>query len=135
VNDDMARWIADTLHLTLKRRSLRVLILGVTFKEDVPDLRNSKVGDIVKRFWFHGHSVTVHDPYADTAEAERDYGVNLDPEALEQRYDLVVAAVSHRFYREMDDATLAGLVEEDGLFADVKGVFRGRDFGRRTWTL
>lgn len=135
VNDDMARWIADTLHLTLKRRSLRVLILGVTFKEDVPDLRNSKVGDIVKRFWFHGHSVTVHDPHADAAEAERDYGVHLDPEALDQRYDLVVAAVSHRFYRELDDATLAGLVEEDGLFADVKGVFRGRDFGRSMWTL
>jgi UDP-N-acetyl-D-galactosamine dehydrogenase len=135
VNDDMARWIADTLHLNMKRRSLRVLILGVTFKEDVPDLRNSKVGDIVKRFWFHGHSVTVHDPHADAAEAERDYGVRLDSEALEQRYDLVVAAVSHRFYREMDDATLAGLVEEDGLFADVKGVFRGRDFGRRMWTL
>lgn len=135
VNDDMARWIADTLHLTMKRRSLRVLILGVTFKEDVPDLRNSKVGDIVKRFWFHGHSVTVHDPHADAAEAERDYGVHLDPEALDQRYDLVVAAVSHRFYREMDDATLAGLVEEDGLFADVKGVFRGRDFSRAMWSL
>ena len=135
VNDDMARWIADTLHLTLKRRALRVLILGVTFKEDVPDLRNSKVGDIVKRFWFHGHSVTVHDPHADAFEAERDYGVHLDPEALQQRYDLVVSAVAHRYYREMDDATLAGLVEDDGLFADVKGVFRGRDFGRKLWTL
>jgi UDP-N-acetyl-D-galactosamine dehydrogenase len=135
VNDDMARWIADTLHLNLKRRALRILILGVTFKEDVPDLRNSKVGDIVKRFWFHGHSVTVHDPHADAAEAERDYGVHLDPEALDQRYDLVVSAVAHRYYREMDDATLAGLVEEDGLFADVKGVFRGRDFGRKLWTL
>jgi UDP-N-acetyl-D-galactosamine dehydrogenase len=135
VNDDMARWIADTLHLTLKRRALRILILGVTFKEDVPDLRNSKVGDIVKRFWFHGHSVTVHDPHADAPEAERDYGVHLDPEALDLRYDLVVAAVGHRFYREMDDATLAGLLEEDGLFADVKGVFRGRDFGRKIWTL
>jgi UDP-N-acetyl-D-galactosamine dehydrogenase len=135
VNDDMARWIADTLHLNLKRRALRILILGVTFKEDVPDLRNSKVGDIVKRFWFHGHSVTVHDPHADAAEAERDYGVHLDPEALDQRYDLVVSAVAHRYYRDMDDATLAGLVEEDGLFADVKGVFRGRDFGRKLWTL
>jgi UDP-N-acetyl-D-glucosamine/UDP-N-acetyl-D-galactosamine dehydrogenase len=135
VNDDMGRWIADTLHLTLGRRSLRVLILGVTFKEDVPDLRNSKVGDVVKRFWFHGHSVTVHDPHADAAEAERDYGVRLDPEALDRRYDLVVSAVAHRFYRDLDDATLAALVEEDGLFADVKGVFRGRDFGRKIWTL
>jgi UDP-N-acetyl-D-glucosamine/UDP-N-acetyl-D-galactosamine dehydrogenase len=135
VNDDMARWIADTLHLTMQRRALRILILGVTFKEDVPDLRNSKVGDIVKRFWFHGHSVTVHDPHADAAEAERDYGVRLDPEALDQRYDLVVAAVSHRTYRDLDDTTLAALVEDDGLFADVKGAFRGRDFGRRMWTL
>jgi len=135
VNDDMARWIADTLHLRMARRSLRILILGVTFKEDVPDLRNSKVGDIVKRFWFHGHSVTVHDPLADAAEAERDYGVHLDAEALDRRYDLVVSAVSHAFYREMDDATLAGLVEDDGLFADIKGVFRGRDFGRAIWTL
>lgn len=61
--------------------------------------------------------------------------MHLDPEALDQRYDLVVAAVSHRFYREMDDTMLAGLVEEDGLFADVKGVFRGRDFSRAMWSL
>ncbi len=135
VNDDMGRWIADTLHLKMGRHALRILILGVTFKEDVPDLRNSKVGDIVKRFWYHGHSVTVHDPLADAAEAEKDYGVRLHPDALDRRYDLVVSAVSHRFYRNMSDAALAGLVEENGLFADVKGVFRGRDFGRKVWTL
>jgi UDP-N-acetyl-D-galactosamine dehydrogenase len=135
VNDDMGRWIADTLHLKMGRHALRILILGVTFKEDVPDLRNSKVGDIVKRFWYHGHSVTVHDPLADAAEAEKDYGVRLHPDALDRRYDLVVSAVSHRFYRDMSDEALAGLIEEDGLFADVKGVFRGRDFGRKIWTL
>ncbi len=135
VNDDMGRWIADTLHLKMGRHALRILILGVTFKEDVPDLRNSKVGDIVKRFWFHGHSVTVHDPLADAAEAERDYGVRLDPEALDRCYDLVLVSVSHRFYRQMSDAMLAALVAEDGLLADVKGVFRGRDFGRKIWTL
>ena len=101
----------------------------------MPDLRNSKVADIVKRFWFHGHSVTVHDPLADAAEAEKDYGVRIDPEALDRRYDLVLVSVSHRFYRQMSDATLAGLIEEDGLLADVKGVFRGRDFGRKVWTL
>jgi UDP-N-acetyl-D-galactosamine dehydrogenase len=135
VNDDMGRWIADTLHLKMKRISLRILILGVTFKEDVPDLRNSKVGDIVKRFWFHGHSVTVHDPLANADEAAADYGVHLDPNALTRSYDLVVAAVSHRLYREMDNAALAALVDSSGLFADVKGVFRGRNFGRTIWTL
>jgi UDP-N-acetyl-D-galactosamine dehydrogenase len=135
VNDDMGRWIADTLHLKMKRHALRVLILGVTFKEDVPDVRNSKVGDIVKRFWYHGHSVTVHDPHADATEAAEDYGVRLDPEALDRSYDLVVAAVAHKAYRDMDDTTLAALVDHGGLFADVKGVFRGRDFGRDMWTL
>jgi UDP-N-acetyl-D-galactosamine dehydrogenase len=135
VNDDMGRWIADTLHLRMKRVSLRILILGVTFKENVPDLRNSKVGDIVKRFWYHGHSVTVHDPLADADEAAEDYGVRLDPDALDRSYDLVVAAVSHQAYREMDDTALAALIDVHGLFADVKGVFRGRDFGRAMWTL
>lgn len=135
VNDDMARWIADTLHVFLGRRSLRILILGVTFKEDVPDMRNSKVGDIVKRFWFLGHSVTVHDPHADAAEAERDYGICIDPDALERRYDLVVAAVSHASYREFSDAKINELVDEDGVFADIKGVFRDRNIKRQIWTL
>ena len=56
------------------------------------------------------------------------------PTRSTRRYDLVVSAVAHKAYRDMDDATLAALVEEDGLFADVKGIFRGRDIPRRRWT-
>ena len=139
VNDDMGRWIADTLHMAMARgnegRLLHVLVLGLTFKEDVPDLRNSKVGDMVRRLQFHGHGVTVHDPNADADEAASEYGVKLSDEALSRRYDLVIAAVAHREYRAMDDAALAALVAEGGLFADVKGVFRDRALACRTWTL
>lgn len=139
VNDDMARWIADTLHVRAvdgaKGRLLHVLVLGVTFKEDVPDLRNSKVVDMVRRLQFHGHGVAVHDPHADAAEAAAEYGVKVTDEVLDRRYDLVIAAVAHREYRAMSDAALAGLVADGGLFADVKGVFRDRTLGCRTWTL
>jgi UDP-N-acetyl-D-galactosamine dehydrogenase len=139
VNDDMGRWIADTLHMksvgTEKARLLHVLVLGVTFKEDVPDLRNSKVVDMVRRLQFHGHGVAVHDPHADAAEAAAEYGVKVTDEVLDRRYDLVIAAVAHREYRAMSDDALAGLVADGGLFADVKGVFRERNLGCRTWTL
>lgn len=139
VNDDMGRWIADSLHREMvgedRGRLLHVLVLGVTFKEDVPDLRNSKVVDLVRRLQFHGHGVAVHDPHADPAEAEAEYGVRLSDEVLGRRYDLVVAAVAHGEYRAFTDARIAALVAEGGLFADVKGVFRGRRLGCRTWTL
>ena len=139
VNDDMGRWIADTLHLKSvgsdKGRLLHVLVLGVTFKEDVPDLRNSKVVDMVRRLQFHGHGVAVHDPHADADEAAAEYGVKVTDEVLDRRYDLVIAAVAHREYRAMTDAALAGLVADGGLFADVKGVFRDRALGCRMWAL
>lgn len=139
VNDDMGRWIADTLHRECvgedRGRLLHVLVLGVTFKEDVPDLRNSKVVDLVRRLQFHGHGVAVHDPHADPAEAEAEYGVRLSGEVLNRRYDLVVAAVAHAEYRAFDDARIAGLVADGGLFADVKGVFRTRALPCRVWTL
>ena len=138
VNDDMGRWIADTLHLRTagtSRRLLHVLVLGVTFKEDVPDLRNSKVVDLVRRLQFHGHGVAVHDPHADPDEAARDYGVKVCDDVLERRYDLVVAAVAHRGYREMSNEAIEALVADGGLFADIKGVFRNRGLACRTWTL
>ena len=139
VNDDMARWIADSLHVQSvggeKGRLLHVLVLGVTFKEDVPDLRNSKVVDMVRRLQFHGHGVAVHDPHADADEAAAEYGVKITDEVLDRRYDLVIAAVAHREYRAMSDAALTALVADGGLFADVKGVFRDRQLGCRTWTL
>lgn len=122
-NDNMGCYIADQVH-TLCGRSCDVLVLGLTFKEDVPDLRNSRVIDVIRRLEWIGHRVTVHDPLADPAEAAHEYGMTLDSSALERRYDVVVAAVPHREYRAMQAPELLGLLNEGGVLADIKGIWR-----------
>jgi UDP-N-acetyl-D-galactosamine dehydrogenase len=136
INDGMAGWVADQVHGALGRAG-SVLVLGLTFKEDVPDLRNSKVADLIARLRWIGHEVTVHDPIADPAEAEHEYGLRLDTRALERRYDAVVAAVAHAQYRRMSAAEVAGLARDGGLVADVKGVWRGLALPEnlRRWSL
>jgi len=122
-NDDMAHWVADSIHDRAGQRPGSVLVLGLTFKEDVPDLRNSKVAQLIARLDALGHDVTVHDPAADPAEAQHEYGLVLDADALDRSYDLVVAAVPHHSYRAMPTDRLRGLVKAGGLLADLKQTF------------
>ena len=124
-NDRMGEWIADRLHEQRDGKPGRALVMGLTFKENVPDLRNSRTADIVRRLDALGYEVVLTDPLADAAEAERNYGrrpIVLDGEA----YDLVVAAVAHDEYRQLDDDQLAALVSEGGTLADLKGMWRAR---------
>jgi UDP-N-acetyl-D-galactosamine dehydrogenase len=125
INDKMGCWVADSLHERLGRPGT-ALVMGLTFKENVPDLRNSKVIDVVRRLEELGHQVAIHDPLADPAEARHEYGVALDGGALERSYDLVLAAVPHEAYRAIPDDKLAGLVAEGGLLADLKNLFAAR---------
>src|SRR3954467_11126403 len=135
INDSMGAWIADRLH-ERRGRAGTALVMGLTFKENVPDLRNSKVVDLVRRLESHGHAVTIHDPLADSGEARREYGLALAADALGRRYDLVVAAVPHEAYRALSDGTLAGLVAEAGLFADLKNLYGARTLPSvERWTL
>jgi UDP-N-acetyl-D-galactosamine dehydrogenase len=131
-NDDMADWIAQQIDARAGKRG-SALVLGLTFKENVPDLRNSKVAELVTALDAHGHDVTVHDPMADPAEATHEYGITLDGDALSRSYDLVVLAVPHQAYLDMDGG-LARLVAPGGLFADIKnGV--PEMIGTARWTL
>ena len=135
-NDDMGRWIADSLHDRRGAKAGSALVLGVTFKENVPDLRNSRAFDVVKRLQWLGYSVDVSDPLADPEELRHEQGLELT--ALDgKRYDLVVGAVPHAAYRDLSDAELAGLLNPGGLLADIKGMWRERaldpSIGR--WTL
>lgn len=125
INDTMAEWVADNVHRACGEKAGTALVLGLTFKEDVPDLRNSKVADLVCALSRHGHAVTVHDPHADDAEAVREYGIELTPAALERTYDLVLLAVPHREYLAMGADKLRARVAEGGIFADLKGAFGG----------
>ena len=102
VNNGMGAFIADKA-LTLAKKSaadVRVGILGLTFKEDVPDLRNSKVPDIVSELVGKGASVTIHDPLANPDEARHEYGLELTPIEDWQEVDVLIFAVSHRGLRE-----------------------------------
>jgi UDP-N-acetyl-D-glucosamine/UDP-N-acetyl-D-galactosamine dehydrogenase len=137
INDGMAHWVADSLHEAVGRKAGSVVILGLTFKEDVPDLRNSKVVDLVRRLESLGHKVTIHDPRADPADARHEYGIELDSDALDRRYDLVVAAVPHAEYRGMTAAEIEALAAPGSCVADLKGVWRRHDLGEgiRRWSL
>lgn len=124
VNDGMAEWVADTLHKVRDAVAGNVLVLGLTFKEDVPDLRNSKVADLITALKKRGHSVTVHDPHADAEEARHEYGLTLTPE-LSGSFDMVLLAVPHREYLAMGALTLRSLVADGGMLADLKGQLGG----------
>ena len=104
-NDGMGRWIADRLHERRKGRAGSALVLGLTFKENVSDLRNSRTFDLIRRLEDLGHQVAVADPLADPAEVGRDHRLTL-VEPGEQRFDLVVGAVAHHAYRQMDAGRL-----------------------------
>jgi UDP-N-acetyl-D-galactosamine dehydrogenase len=134
-NDRMGAWIADALH---ERRGSAgsVLVLGLTFKENVPDLRNSRSFDLIRRLQWLGHSVEVADPYASPEEVEREHHLKVI-ELDSRRYDLVVGAVSHREYRELPDERLSGMLAPGGTLADLKGMWRNRqlDAAIDRWTL
>jgi UDP-N-acetyl-D-glucosamine/UDP-N-acetyl-D-galactosamine dehydrogenase len=134
-NDRMGLWVVDALH---ERRGKpgKALVLGLTFKEDVPDLRNSRSFDLVRRLQALGHDVAVADPLADPAEVEREHRLSLSEPDIE-RFDLVIGAVAHRQYRDLPDAALEAMVAPGGTLADIKGMWRDRSLsaGVDRWTL
>lgn len=121
INDGMAGWVAKELHKARGGKTGSVLMLGLTFKENIPDLRNSKVADLVSALGRLGHGVAVHDPHADADEAMHEYGIPLVHDALERTYDMVVLAVPHREYYELGGEALRGLLNAGGTLADLKG--------------
>ena len=125
-NDNMGRWIADALHDRRSRKAGTALVLGVTFKENVPDLRNSRAFDLIQRLKELGHRVEVADPLADPEEVEREHGLTVT-RTNGTSYDLVVGAVAHDDYRNLGVADLATLVAPGGTLADLKGMWRDRE--------
>ena len=134
-NDNMGAWIADALH-DRRRKAGSALVLGLTFKENVPDLRNSGTFDLVRRLKWLGHDVDVADPIACADEIERDHGLKLT-NADFRNYDLVIGAVAHDHYRQLSDRQLAALVAPGGTLADIKGMWRSRQLDPviDRWTL
>ena len=129
INDGMGKYVAErVVKLMIKEgrqiNRTRVGVLGITFKEDVPDLRNTRVVDIIAELADYGIDVLVHDPLADPEEARAYYGVDLKTLDQLKGVDALVVAVSHKRYREMGLARLAGLCGGGrAVIVDVKSAF------------
>ena len=142
-NDGMGRYFAERIAEACGKDVTsrpRTLVLGLTFKENIPDLRNSKVVDLVRTLEQCGHQVDVHDAHADHGEAKALYGMTLLdglPTYAEEcgAYDCVVGAVPHLPYCSFTGATMAALLKPGGLVADIKGMWRDLALpaGLRRW--
>jgi UDP-N-acetyl-D-galactosamine dehydrogenase len=134
----IAECIARELAKKGKGAGARVLVLGLTFKENVPDLRNSHVVDVVKGLKGRGLEIDIHDAFADPEEAKHEYGLALRPTLADAAgYDCVVGAVPHKPYIEFTPETFRGLLAPGGLIADIKGMWRTLPTpdGFRRWQL
>lgn len=143
INDGMGQFIAEQTVKMLARQGLHtagqtVIVLGLTFKEDVPDLRNSKVIDVVRELEAYGINVVIHDPIADKEEAHEEYGVNLVDWDKLPKANAIVAAVSHKAYQEQGLPALLDKLVDKGVFIDVKSAWDPaeiRKAGKAVWRL
>ncbi len=140
VNDSMGGYIGKKLVKEMIRlgkniMNARVLVMGITFKEDVSDIRNSKVMDIINELLDYGVSVDVVDPRAVASEVLHEYGISLIDKPMLHEYDTVVVAVSHREYHSLDEAYFRSLTTPKAVLADIKGLYRGKIREMVYWSL
>ena len=139
INDDMGPYVArrTVQMMTREGRDIskaKVLVMGATFKEDVTDIRNSKVADIVKELQNYSVTVEVTDPHADSEELMHEYGFGLQQEAG-QHYDAVIIAVNHQSYMELGEPFFRQILAPKGIIVDVKGILRNKIKSIKYWSL
>jgi UDP-N-acetyl-D-glucosamine/UDP-N-acetyl-D-galactosamine dehydrogenase len=138
-NDGMAAYVAKKVlqHIIESNGNIKqskVLVMGATFKENVSDIRNSKVADVVKELQSYSINVDVVDPYADTDELQHEYGFGLTAVPAND-YDAVVVAVCHKEYAGLDNTYFENITKPHGMVADLKGSYRHKVTGRTYWSL
>lgn len=141
INDNMARYVArNTIKLMLQNgidvaRS-KVGVLGITFKENCPDIRNSKVADLIKELEFWGAQVVVYDPWADANEVKHEYGVELDVIDSKHQVDSLIVSVGHNEFRSLSAEELRSYVSaEKPVIADVKSLFDRKEMSNQGFTV
>ncbi len=139
INDNMANYVAKTVVQHIIKNSgdvkaAKVLVKGATFKENVSDIRNSKVADVVKALKSFYVNVDVEDPYADSDELQHEYGFSLTKETGND-YDAVIVTVPHNEYKELGEAFFGGITKPHAMVADLKGIYRNKINNRTYWSL
>jgi len=133
MNDSMGQYVASETVKQMLRQDLKVngsdvLVLGFTFKENCPDVRNTKVVDVVKNLEDYGINVSIYDPWANPEEVKHEYGLETSTKTPFKKYDAVVLAVSHK---EFEDLNIKNLLSEKGIIYDVKGILAKEDGVKR----
>lgn len=128
INDGMGEYIAGRMVKAMMRRKIqvngsRILVLGLTFKENCPDLRNTKVVDVISELEEFGAQVDVYDPWADAAQAKHEYGITLTEKPEAGHYDGILGAVAHHQFREWGAEKLTSLSAAHSVIYDLKNVF------------
>jgi UDP-N-acetyl-D-galactosamine dehydrogenase len=127
INDSMGEYVVQRLVKLMNRRRIHVclanvLILGLTFKEDCPDIRNTRVVDIIQELQSYNANVEVYDPWVDPKEARHEYGIDLVPQLEEGRYDAIILAVAHQQFRDLGAEKIRALGKPEAVIFDVKYV-------------
>ncbi|RLW54772.1 MAG: Vi polysaccharide biosynthesis protein VipA/TviB [gamma proteobacterium symbiont of Stewartia floridana] len=127
LNDGMGAYVVHSVVKMMMKRGMatnnsRVLVLGLTFKENCPDLRNTRVVDIVSEFEDYGASVDVYDPWVNPQEAQEEYGLRPIESLAEGTYDAVILAVAHKEFQQMGAEKIRALCKQNGVLFDVKNV-------------
>ena len=123
LNDGMGAYVAGQVIKCMNKKGLvvkdaRILILGITFKENCPDIRNTKVVDIYHTLQEYTNNITVYDPWADAKAVEHEYGISIENQLPQEKFDAVVLAVSHEEFMRLD---LTKLAAANSVIYDVKG--------------
>ncbi|WP_018342462.1 nucleotide sugar dehydrogenase [Cytophaga aurantiaca] len=139
INDQMPMNIAKKIVTSLIKSGKdisksRVLVLGVTFKENVEDIRNSKVAELIKELQSYSLNIDAVDPYASFAEFKHEYNLEFETE-ISGMYDVAILAVPHKEYLTKDIVFFEKMINEKGLFVDIKGVYRKSEHKKSYWTL
>lgn len=139
INDEMPMYVAKKVvqHIIRQAKDVtkaKVLVMGATFKENVSDIRNSKVADVVKELNSFSLNVDVVDPYADSEELKHEYGFELAP-AIGKGYDAVIITVAHKPYQQLNEQYFLDITNQGALLADLKGGYRGKINKLTYWSL
>lgn len=132
INDSMGRYVVSELVKAMIKRRIqvsgaKVLVMGLTFKENCPDIRNTKVVDILNEFTEYGISADVFDPWVDATEAQHEYGINLTAKPEQASYDAIILAVGHQQFRQLGAAGVRAFGKPDSVLYDLKYVLDKAD--------
>jgi UDP-N-acetyl-D-galactosamine dehydrogenase len=139
INDSMGGYIAkQTVKKIIRANKIlngaKVLVMGITFKENVSDIRNSRVVDVISELASYGVNVDVVDPYADPAEVKEEYNIDLLNKP-NQEYDCAIVAVNHKEYVSLDEGYFKSLLIDPGVLVDIKGIYKEKIKKLIYWSL